>query len=170
MNSNISRLLFRAGPSAICQLIVSIAIYSINGELWCWFSPHILKEVFKAKPSLANFYSLASVQVPFPMWFGASVYHANPRPPFRGRWAGFSVRKPTGFLYATTASRIARTETACGGRAQIAAVANGKPQHLVSITESDWPLGHKLTESLACYINRFHVQHYNSVKVCGGEA
>lgn len=76
---SIERLLRRSSPSTIFWAVVAVYIYAINRVRTAWSLAHILKEVGKNHPSLANRYTPSSIQPPARVaGDGAPSNHALP--------------------------------------------------------------------------------------------
>lgn len=79
VSSCVSGLLFLCCPSTIFWAIISIVVNSVKRTPFGPF-PHVLKEIFKLKPSLANPYPSSSVAVEgFDMGITAPRNHRSPR-------------------------------------------------------------------------------------------
>jgi hypothetical protein len=80
MPSFVVCLLLWSCPSAIAGLVITVNIYSVDAMFWAWLQPHILKEVIKIIPSLANRYSSPSIIMELGVIrITAPVFHTRPR-------------------------------------------------------------------------------------------
>lgn len=77
--SLISGLFFRAGPLAICRLIVSIGINALNRHFE-WAGSHVGEKVVeRVKPTITNNNSAASIVViPVKIFIVAALFHSAP--------------------------------------------------------------------------------------------